>query len=589
VENKGIGSLTDEDLDTKQPRIEFISLENDNDYDFFPELENSNYKQQEQKIVSQLKNGSYKPFMQMVEYEATVKGTKYKRLEEAHPANKEYTASRDTYEQLDAAEMVELQKRVKVKSRLEILNETFKAPSIPARPRYYHNPLQYFDHVLLSDQYVNGFPGTVIDTYADFIMPKDIHPVLKLRYPEDHGNKEKQQKVIKKNQDIISKLEAVDQWYSDLGVHSEDEFMDIPLKMKWKAQIINMLTFGRDAMLFENWDHLPPVTIKKEEFRGLPNVTKLLHPIDMGMLEIDNYTWKLGGMYVHNDRNFVPAQSMLYLVNQYQSPFIGSMLYGYSKIQRALDPGRLLRRMFAQNYQQYIRASYAGMGMFIFDSSQYPAEVRTKIRTAIKNSWRAGEVGVIDYANIADFKWQEMNINVDIGGLQSLQEQLVKVIVGVMGVPQSLIFDESAATRATLVGKIVSFINNQVTSLRESIGSQIASQWYNRVFREVYKDQKDILEQFYIECEFEEMELETKLEKVGRLIQEQQLGNKYTNEYLGEELGDSDYLNHIDEKKTQEAQMGPQEGGGAFGKGGKGQFSVTDSSTGQNVSVSKES
>jgi len=596
-----MGSLTVEAEALKQPRLDFYSLEKPDDFDFFPTLENSSFGTKEGKLIQQLKNGTYTAQMAPIEYEAKIVGTKHKKLESAHPASEEFTAkastlSTDTWEQLDGEAMVELQKATTARSRLQIIMEQFKAPNFPVRPRYYHNPYQYFDHILFSDQYVNGFAGTAIDTYADFIMPKGIKPVLTLRYPEDHGSKEEQQKLIKDNQEIITKLEAVDNWYSDLSVHEDDPFMDIPLQQKWKAQIINMLTFGRDAMVFENWKHLNPVTIGHEEYRGLPNVTKLLQPIDMGMIEIDDYTWKLGGIYVHNDRSFFPANQMLYLVNQYQSPLIGSMHYGYSKVQRALDPGRLLRRIFAKNYQQYIRSSYAGMGMFTFDSTGYDDEVRKKLRTAIKNSWAAGEIGVIDYANIKDLEFHEFKISANLGDLQHLQEQLIKVIIGVMGIPQSLIFDEAAATRATLVGRIVSFLNNQITTAREQIAAQIAQQWYNRIFRTIYagKGNQDILEKFYIECEFEEMELETKLEKIGRLIQEDQLAPT-TLEYKGEQLGDKNFLEHVDMKKLkqqeQEQSMGMQSKnmfGNQGGGGGKGQFSVTDSSTGQNVRVSKE-
>lgn len=589
MEKSTTGSIIDEAEELKQPRLDFFSLEKKtDDFDFFPNLERSNFSGQEAKLVQQLKDGSYVAQMQLQEYEAEIVGTKYKKLKSAKPASDEFKASKETWDQLNAAEMVELQTATKSKSRLQILMEQFQNVNIPIRPRYYHNPYQYFDHVLFSDQYVNGFAGTAIDTYADFIMPKGINPVLKLRNPEEHGDKQAQQEKLKANQDIISKLEAVDNWYSDLSVRADDPFMDIPLKQKWKAQIVNMLTFGRDAMIFENWSQLNPVTIGNEEYRGLPNVTKLLHPIDMGMIEIDDYTWKLGGIYVHNDRSFFPASQMLYMVNQFQSPLIGSMLYGYSKLQRALDPGRLLRRIFAKNYQQYIRSSYAGMGMFTFDSTGYDESVRKKLRTAIKNSWAAGEIGVIDYANIRDLEFHEFKISANLGDLQQLQEQLIKVIIGVMGIPQSLIFDEAAATRATLVGRIVSFLNNQITTVREQITAQISQQWYNRIFRTIYTKQNDILETFYIECEFEEMNLETKLEKVGRLINEQQL-NPYTDEYIGEELGDADYLEHIDTEKKEEQEKQNQMGQQSKNiMGGRGQFSVTDSSTGQETKVTKE-
>ena len=559
----------------------------EDDFDFFPHLGLSKLSGLEETLTKQLKAGTYQPFMQAVEYTAEIKRDKKHTLKSAHPLEASINAPK--YDIYTAEDMVEQSTRNPAKTRVEVLGEQFKQIRYPMRPRYYHNPLQYFDHVVLSDAYSNSFGGTVIDTWGDFTMPKLLKPVLRLRCPKSVGDKKAQENKIKENNDIIERLEAIDLWYSDLGKEVQDPHMDIPLQQKFRALIINFLTFGRDAFVFENWKHLAPVTVDEVEYKGLPNVIKVLHPIDMGMIELDEFTWKLGGMYVHADRAYVPAAQMLYLVNQYQNPMIGSFMYGRSKLQPAIDPIRLLRRIFARNYQIFIRNSYSGMGMFIFDSTQYPEDIRKKIRTSILNSWKAGEVGVIDYANIKDFEWKEMKINVDIAGLQALQEQLIKVVIGITGIPQSLIFDEAAATRATLVGRIVSFINNQITQLRTTITQQISAQWYNRVFRTVYEQDDDILEKFYIDCEFEEMELETKLEKVARLIQEQTL-NPYTNEYLGEELGDKDYLEHIDEDKVKQQKDDPfaQMGKEPMKPGGHGSFSVIDSQTGKPTKVTPD-
>jgi len=575
-----------------QPEINIFSLEGDQGFDHFPHLNADSFEGQERSIIASMKQGTYTPFNGAVEYTAiveTVRGRKF--LQAAEPKDRAFVGNKAIFDKLTkkefSATMVKPQNKLNVKSRADIMNETFGHSDIPVRPRYYHNPLQYFDHVLLSDAYVNSFAGTVIDTWVDFTMPKAIKPVLKLRNPKKVGDKKAQQDLIKKRVDIPDRLEAIDEWYSDTGRYSQDSYTDIPLHQKFRALITNTLTFGRDAFVFENWKHMPIVEVDDCKYPGLPNVIKLMHPIDMGMVEIDDYSWKMAGMYVNNDRSYIPASQLLYLVNQYQSPMIGSMHYGFSKIQRALDPVRLLRRIFARNYQQFIRNSASGCGAFIFDSTQYPDDIRKKIRTAIKNSYVSGEISVIDYANIKDFKFEPMNIDVKISELQSLQEQLIKVIIGITGIPQSLIFDEAAATRATLVGRIVSFINNQIATLRTQLSQQISAQWYMRIFREVYKKDEEALETFYIGVEFEEMELETKLEKVSRLIQETQL-NELTNDYLGEELGDANYIEHIDEEKNKAKQnLGPM---GNMGKppGGKGQFSVTDSSTGQQVSVSKE-
>jgi len=572
-----------------QPEINIFSIERGNDFDHFPHLDDTAFAGHEQSIVRSMKNGTYEPFMGAVEYKAKIEKSKGQQfLVEASPMQTEFSGAKSIIEQLSKTEfnaaMVDQQKRLDVKSRAEIMNETFKDSNIPLRPRYYHNPLQYFDHVLLADGYVNSFGGTVIDTWVDFTMPKTLKPVLKLRHPGKHGTKQQQEDYIKKNQPIIDKLEAIDNWYSDVGRHPQDSYMDIPLQQKFRALITNALTFGRDAFVFENWKHMDPVEVDGEEFRGLPNVIKVPHPIDMGMIEIDDYSWKLAGMYVHNDCSYIPATQLLYLVNQYQSPMIGSLLYGFSKLQRALDPMRLLRRIFAVNYQQFIRNSASGCGSFIFDSTQYPDDIRKKIRTAIKNSYVSGEISVIDYANIKDFKFEPMNIDVKISELQALQEQLIKVIIGITGIPQSLVFDEAAATRATLVGRIVSFINNQITTLRTTLSQQISSQWYMRIFREVYAKQEDLLEEFIIDVEFEEMDLETKLEKVSRLLQETQL-NSYTNEYLGDELGDKNYLEHIDEKKNEQKTMNPGLNKNAMG--GNGTFSVTNNE-GNSVKVSRD-
>ena len=566
------------------PSIDFYSLGGADDYDHFPHLADSGFGTDD-KYFKQLKQGTYQPHMQLQEYTAKVE-KRTKLLRGARPLSQEFTASNhDTWEEYKAAEMVPLRDMQKqTRDRLAILAKSFQNSNQPLQPRYFHNNYQYFDHVLLSDAYINSFGGTVIDAYADFIMPKEIKPVLKLRNPSEVGDSDAQAKEIKKNHEIIDTLEQVDRWYSDKGRTSQDPFMDVPLQHKFKTAIINALTFGRDALVYENWKHVDPVTANGTEYRGLPNVVKVMQPIDMGMIEIDSATWKLGGLYVYNTRNYIPSSEMLYLVNQYQSPMIGGMYYGYTKLSRALDPIRLLRRIFAVNYQQFIRNGAMGMGTWVFNSTGYDDNVRKKIRTSLKASWKSGEFGVVDYANIKDLVFVPMNIDAKIADLKELEAHLFTIISGVMGMPQSLIFDEAAATRATFVGRIISFLNNQIQTPRTTYGAQFATQHYMRIFRTIYAKQNDILEKFYIDVEFEEMELETKTEKVNRLLLEQQL-NPYTNQYIGEELNDQAYLEHIDEEKIKEQMMNPPNTNDLKTRGGA--FTVEDSSTGQKVNVNE--
>ena len=62
---------------------------------------------------------------------------------------------------------------------------------------------------------------------------------------------------------------------------------------------------------------------------------------------------------------------------------------------------------------------------------------------------------------------------------------------------------------------------------------------------------KSLLEEFYVDVRFEEVSLETKQEKIDRLLLETQL-NPYTDAWIGEQLGDPDYEQHVDQKKLEE-------------------------------------
>ena len=537
----------------RRPEITITSLAGNNrEFDFMPSLKAQGSTDQ-RRIINSLKDGTYQPFMAQVEYKAEFDKTG--RLLKASPNDNMYgSTSKDRFDFTGKEFSADVYQKKKMmgESPLELMIKTFEKTNTPIMPRYYANPYQYFDNVLLADGYVNSYAGSVVDMYVDFIMPKTLKPVLKLRNPDDSGDDKAQQKEIEANQDIIEKLIEVDNFFSNDGVEPQDQYLGIPIQAKFKSLITNMLVFGRNCMCFEHWEDLPHFKDSEgKEYEDIPNVLKLIQSIDMGMIAIDYYTGKLGGIWMYNSVPFIPMSKMVYLVNKPASPMIGSLYYGFSLMQRCIDAVRILRRILAQNIPQYVRSGYSGMGVFLFDSTTYPDSIRKTIRTSLINNFKAGEMSVIDYANIKDFDYKEIKINADINYLIDLKEALIKLIVGIMGMPQSLIFDEGSSTRDTLVGRIISFINNEVTQLRNSIGEQIASQWYIRNFRILYKDKPEILKKFTIAVEFEEMDLETKTEKVERLILEQQLA-PYTDKYIGEELGDKDYENHIDPKKREE-------------------------------------
>lgn len=554
-----------------QPTITITGISTD-EFDYMPNLKlASSLPDDQKKIITTLKNGTYVPFMAAVQYKAS----KDKENIFFTPSDVTFESTNKDYFSFSAA--VYRKKKLQSDTVLDMVLKQFEKTDAPIMPRYYHNPLQYFDHILLADAYTNSFAGTVADTLVDFIMPKALKPVLQLRNPDTVGDADSQQKTIQENQQIIERLTEIDNWYSDDSGKEIDPYMNLPIMVKFKSAILNHIVFGRACIAFENWEHIEPVKVGGKEYKEIPNVLKVLQPIDMGMAILDPYTGNLGGVYIHSQMPFLSADKMIYLVNKPMNPMIGSMYYGASVLQRAIDPVRLLRRIFAQNYPQFIRTGHSGMGYFIFNSTQYDETTRKSIRSQIVSSYKAGEIGIIDYANVTDFEFKEVKVTPEIASLQQLQEQLMKVVCVVMGVPQSLVFDDGAATRDTLIGRLVSFLNNTVSRYRESLAAQIAAQWYARNFRLLYKDEPEVLKKFKIAVQFEEMDLETKREKIDRLLSEMQL-NPMTDEYLGEQLGDKQYLDHIDvEKREQQYQQNMQNPFGRMGVRPQGTYTVKDS------------
>ena len=374
----------------------------------------------------------------------------------------------------------------------------------------------------------------------------------------DKGDEDEEADKAKlaEGQHAITTLKAIDDWYSDTSSKQQDTWFDVPFQDKIKSVVTLMLVFGRSCIVKERWEHLPKVEDDVEFEAGvdaepLPNVLKVIHPIEMGLTEVELYSGKVAGLWISNDQPYVPMADMLYFVNGYSSPMIGAATYGYSRLQRSIDQFRMYRRLLALNLPQYLKTSASGMGAFIMNTTGYPAAVRQSIRENLRNMYRIGEIAVIDYANTDDFEWKEFKVNTDIAALVQLEQTLLSSMSTVLGVPHSIVFD-SAESRATLIGRIVTFMSTTVESLQEAFGRQLVQQWWLPNLRKTQNE--EFLKTYTVEARFVNHTLETKLEKVERLLQETQL-NPYKDSYLGEELGINDYASKIDSAKRDEQEQ----------------------------------
>lgn len=73
-------------------------------------------------------------------------------------------------------------------------------------PRFFMNPYQDLDYMVLQDIYANSIGGRIIDRKEELKFGNGIRPVLKLRNPKKHGDDEEQQKLLEDNQEIIDIL-----------------------------------------------------------------------------------------------------------------------------------------------------------------------------------------------------------------------------------------------------------------------------------------------------------------------------------------------------------------------------------------------
>ena len=525
----------------KEPYMDIWSLPRDDDLDFFPQYKS--YRGPDRGIVKDLRNGTYQLHMQATEYEgkwnskertftATLKGHP---LHKVPTAQKTFTASLEKDSAREMAKMYEQRK-------------------VPVRRRYLSNVMQYYDHVLLNDAAANSPAGSIMDVWREFVIPRRIKPVLKLREPSKDSDADS--KVIEKNKEIVDKLIRVDDWYSNMGAVQTDPYFTNGWQEKVKDAFLQREIYGRACIVKENWpadDGYPPVSIGGDEYKTIPNTLKIIHPIEMGMTEVELYSGKMAGCWLHNDAMYLPSENMIYLVNGYDSFMIGAQTYGFSKLHRGLDVYRLYRRLMAVNFPAYLKVSASGMGLFIANTTGYPEQVRAKMRRNMRNIYRSGEIAVIDVGNVEQFKFEEIQVKTDVGHLVQLHDTLMRTMANTVGVPHAIVYDDQNRARATLIGRLTTFVNYQVIGARRTLAHQLSSQHYMPNFRAICIQDgcTDLLEKFWIDVEFEEPALETKQERIDRIIKEYEL-NPYTDEWLGKQLEDNDYVRHIDVKRRDE-------------------------------------
>jgi hypothetical protein len=82
-------------------------------------------------------------------------------------------------------------------SAAQINTRRSKSKSNTFFPKFFMNPYQDLDYMVLQDIYANSIGGRIIDRKEELKFGNGIRPVLKLRNPKEHGDDEAQQKLDK--------------------------------------------------------------------------------------------------------------------------------------------------------------------------------------------------------------------------------------------------------------------------------------------------------------------------------------------------------------------------------------------------------
>ncbi|MCH9657199.1 hypothetical protein K0U27_00655 [archaeon] len=408
-------------------------------------------------------------------------------------------------------------------------------------PKFFMNPYQDLDYMVLQDIYANSIAGRIIDRKEELKFGQGIKPVLKLRDPKSIGDEDAQQKEIDDNHEIIDTLLAIDEALGDPD-DAIDPFLDDDINSKFQALSKNSAVFGR-AMIIKEFQR-PLVLADGRSFTGIPNVLKVIHPRDIGIVEIDQASWKLKSVNVRfTGRNVSPAE-MIYLEQGSNNPVYNALHYGFSEMQSMIGASRTLRQIIEVDFPTIAKHVWAGIGfMFVKPEGTTESEKQSEL-DQINSVARAGRLNSL-MINPEDVRTDFQDFNPKINEMVQLCDFLIRYNIAQIGMPQALFAQEKDSNRSTLVQKVRFFLDGGLKNQQRHTAQQIAKQWYMPNFKAVYGKDSEIFKKFKIEAEFEPLKLEAFDDAVDAVIK---LNKEFplTAEAAGDLLGIDNFETMID-------------------------------------------
>lgn len=371
-------------------------------------------------------------------------------------------------------------------------------------PKFFMNPYQELDYMVLQDVYSNSIAGRIIDMKEQLKFGNGIKPVLKLRHPEKAGDEEAQRKLLEKGQYIIDRLLMVDDAIGDPD-DIIDPFLDTDLNTKFQALSKNSCVFGRSMIIKEF--QKPVLLADGSIVKGIPNILKVIHPRDMEMVEIDQATWKLKSIRLRFAAEQISTKNMIYIENGTNNPVYNALHYGYSQMQSMIGASRSLKQMIEVDFPTITKHVWAGLGfMFLKPEGTTKAQKESEL-AAINSVVRAGRMNQV-MKDPEEVRTDFMDFNPKINELVQLADFLIRYCIAQTGLPQALFAQEKDSNRSTLVQKVRLFMDGVLKNEQREFAKQIAKQWYMPNFKALYGMDSKEWGLYKVEADFDPLKLE---------------------------------------------------------------------------------
>ena len=460
-------------------------------------------------------------------------------------------------------------------------------------PKYWLNPYQYQDYIIFQDNYANTIAGRIIDIIVYFTLANGIKPKLEVK---DKKKFKDDEEIVKAMADAEWVLDAIEQIEKNISANGEpkpfvsldaqknlkyipiytvtgDEEGDLPsydtnLQQKWASACTLGLTYGRTAVVpnvDENDDKVEVMIAgKKKEYQGIPKILQLIHPRDLGFNHVDPRTWKLLGMQLYNSNWILKPDQMIFWEWNPNNPVYGSLYYGYSLQQSMMGSARSLRRIIEVDFPLIAKTRWSGMYWLFFKRKGEGLTTAEQEHAAILKNIRLDGINIsLEDDPMNDVKIEKIDLDPKIQELIEMCRFMIQYMMAQVGMPQGLLFGEEALNRATLIGKIKSFVQGPIRKYRRWFLDGVSEQWYARLAQTmaIQDDEvKKVLDQFNVVADVEEFVLEDWNDLIQPFMMLSQL-NPFKDDEIGKMLHIDNYQSLIDPDK--EVPMMP---GSGFGK-----------------------